>query len=78
MKIQKTNLALRILLLPFKLIFQLAFQILFGIKLSVQLSVQWVLFGGDELVYASKFSRANIIDLIEAVEKLTDENRKGN
>ncbi len=74
MKIQKTNLILRILLLPFKLIFQLAFQIFIGIKLSVQ----WVLFGGDELIYSDQFGRAQISDLIEAVEKLTDENRKGN
>lgn len=72
MKIQKTNLILRILLLPIKLIFQLAFQIFVGIKLSIQ----WVLFGGDELTYSDQFGRAQISDLIEAVEKLTNENRK--
>ena len=68
MKIQKTNLILRILLLPFKLIFQLAFQIFIGIKLTIQ----WVLFGGDELIYADQFGRAKISDLIKAVEKLTE------
>lgn len=68
MKIQKTNLALRILLLPFKLIFQLAFQIFIGIKLTIQ----WVLFGGDELIYSDQFGRAQISDLIKSVEKLTE------
>ena len=68
MKIQKTNLAFRILLLPFKLIFQLAFQIFVGIKLLIQ----WVLFGGDEITYSDQFGQAQISDLIEAVEKLTE------
>lgn len=68
MNLQKKNLLLRVLLMPFKLVFHLLWQI----SIAFILTTKWVLYGGDELVYGSEFSRGNIDELIQAVEKLTE------
>lgn len=68
MKVNKKFLLLRIIAFPLKLAFMLFWYLTFALFKSLQ----WVWFGGDEIVLGKDFDRNTIRELIESVEKLTE------
>lgn len=65
MKTNKTNLLLRIITFPIKLLFSLLWFNLWAIKVSIQ----WVKNGGQELIYDNTHGR-DLVRLIDQNEKI--------
>ena len=72
-KVNKKYLLLRILTFPIKLIFSLLWFNLFALLKTYQ----WVIFGGDEIIFGTDINRDSVGELIKIVSELND-NYKNN
>lgn len=71
MKVQKKYFLLRVITFPIKLVFDLLWFNLFAIVKTFQ----WVVYGGDEIIFGKDFNRNQMSDLIDAVENLKQNNQ---
>ncbi|AZA60802.1 hypothetical protein EG340_06995 [Chryseobacterium indoltheticum] len=66
MKINKKYFLIRLITSPLKLIFLLFWYVLF----SVLKTFQWVIYGGDEVIFGKDLERNTVGELIKEVQKL--------